>query len=492
LPGVGALKAKLLFDIIPGDYLIFAGFVKKSTMCLFYSCIYYINCYHRSSKGGVVIPIETIRQLILDSQRSDLRSFTPRDLPIQFVQDMSLSIVGSHRSGKTYRTFQLISDLLAQGLQREQVCRIQFNDLRLREATVADLSAIEQTYYALYPEKSGRETVYFIFDEIHMIEGWETFILGLLEQSNHRVCITGSTSRLLKGEIASSLRGKNYPVVLYPFSFAEFIRHYKVAPDTDTSRGQALLRNMISTFLTQGGYPGLLDAPKNIHFELLQTYWTTMVMRDIIEAHPRDRIAIETFQRFAQSIISRTACPLTVRKIGAELTDAGIGFSTPTLYKFLYYLEEAFMVFPVPFYSRSEKIKNRNYMKIYAVDWALADAVSTSGPVGITRRLENAVFMELLRRGNTVSYYRTEKEGYEIDFVAHSKHNPHAPPDLIQVCYDLGNAETRTREMRAITASAGFLGAQSATIVTLDSEETADTGGVRIRVVPGWKWLLEH
>lgn len=49
----------------------------------------------------------------------------------------------------------------------------------------------------------------FIFDEIHRIAGWEDYVLYLLTEPTHRVLVTGSTSRLLTGNIASALREQN-------------------------------------------------------------------------------------------------------------------------------------------------------------------------------------------------------------------------------------------------------------------------------------------
>ncbi|MFZ4398253.1 MAG: AAA family ATPase, partial [Kiritimatiellia bacterium] len=83
------------------------------------------------------------------------------------------------------------------------------------------------------------------------VRGVEDYVLHLLDEPKHRVLITGSTSRLLRGAIASGLRGKNMPMALYPFSFREFLRHYGVAPEPATSRGQAHLRKFLQRYLRQ-------------------------------------------------------------------------------------------------------------------------------------------------------------------------------------------------------------------------------------------------
>ncbi len=433
--------------------------------------------------------LATMQRIIADFHARPLPILTARDEPIAFVRDMSLAVVGARRSGKTYRTYQFVQDHLKRGGRLENVCRVQFNDHRLSDLTKGDLSSIDDAYYALYPEKRGREEVIFIFDEIHRIEGWEDYVLHLLDDPTHRVLITGSTSRLLRGEIAGGLRGKNMPVVLYPFSFQEFARHYAVESDVVTSRGQGHLRKLLRRYLQQGGFPGLLDAEERLHVDILQTYWDTMVLRDIIEAHPRANIPIAVFSNFAQALVARTACPFTVRAMVVGMREAGLSFTAETIYSYLRFLEEAFMVFTVPIFSASEKVRQRNYHKVYAIDWALANAVAPGEGVDPTRQLENLVYLELRRRGWEVSYFRT-LQGWEIDFVAVRKTAGRTRRMLLQVAYSVKGTAVQDRELRGLPETVRHLRADSATVVTFNDEASADLDGVRVDIVPAWKWLL--
>jgi len=430
------------------------------------------------------------QRLITDFQTRPIPRLTARDAPVRFVRGMSLAIVGARRCGKTYRTYQFVREHLATGGRIENICRLQFHDHRLSGLVAADLSSVDEAYYALFPEKRGREEVFFIFDEIHRIEGWEDYVLHLLDEPTHRVLITGSTSRLLSGAIASGLRGKNMPLALYPFSFREFLRHYGVEPDTATSRGQAHLRKFLQRYLRQGGFPGLLDAEERIHRDILQAYWDTMVLRDIIEAHPDANVSIAVFSHFAHALLARTACPFTVRGVAGGLREAGLQFSAETIYDYLRFLEEAFMVFAVPIFSVSEKVRNRNYHKIYAIDWALADAIAPGEGVEASRQLENMVYLELRRRGWEVSYFRT-RQGWEIDFVAVRKVGKSTHRMIVQVAFSIRSAEVRERELRGLSETARHLKADSTLVITLNEEEALDLEGTRVQVVPVWRWLVE-
>jgi len=433
--------------------------------------------------------LSLFQKIIKDFQLRSLPSLTQRDLKLSFIKDMSLAIVGTRRGGKTYRTFQFIQDLVQQEVQKENFCRIQFNDHRLRSLSIDHLHMIDEAFYSLYPAKQTKEVVYFIFDEIHRVTGWEDYILYLLENPMHRILLTGSTAKLLKGEIASALRGKNFSLELFPFSFREFIRHYNAEEDTISSQGQSRLRKMLQKYLDQGGFPGLLDLEGHLHIDMLQSYWDTMVLRDIIEAHPKDNINITSFTHFSQALLSRISCPMTVRKIMTNMEHAGLSFSLETLYKYLRYLEEAFMLYTIPIHSKSEKIRNRNYRKTYAIDWALADAIAPAGGVDITKKFENMIFIELLRRGYQVSYYLTKKN-YEIDFIAIKKAAREKTKQLYQICYNFHEPEVRHRELRGIKETASFMNIHDIFVITFNEEEIIDMNGFKVKVLPAWKWLL--
>ncbi len=153
---------------------------------------------------------EIFKEIIRNFQLEPIPEYTTRTLDIHEIENMSIAITGVRRAGKTYRTYQYIDSLLEIGIFMENICRIQFNDYRLRSVSLQVLSDIEVAHFSLYPEKKASENIYYIFDEIHRIEGWEDYILHLIDTPGNKVVITGSSSKLLTGDIASALRGKNF------------------------------------------------------------------------------------------------------------------------------------------------------------------------------------------------------------------------------------------------------------------------------------------
>lgn len=428
--------------------------------------------------------IETIKRIIIDYQKKDVPKLTKRDIKIEFIPNMAIGISGVRRGGKTYRTHQLAQELENAG-KKENICRIQFNDHRIVNIPAKDLHIIDDAYYSIYPEKRENEEIYFIFDEIHRIKGWEDYILYLLETSTHKVIITGSTASTLRGEFASSLRGKLYPYELFPFSFREYLTHHDIEIDAVSTKGRSYLLNGLNGYLKTGAFPGIYDINEDLRESLLRTYWDTMLLRDVIEANNNENFDASLLRYFCDTLISRIGSPMTVNKITQNLKNAGFAFNQDKIYRYLKYISDAYMFHVVEFFSESEKIRARNYKKVYCIDWALAKAVSYGAGTDITRCFENMVFLELKRRGKNVSYYTT-REGFEIDFVASDSRNN---IDLIQVAYSIEKQSVESREIRALAIAGKHLNAKSLTVVTLNDEKKLNIDGLEIKIVPAWLWL---
>ncbi|MDA3940654.1 MAG: DUF4143 domain-containing protein, partial [Spirochaetia bacterium] len=257
--------------------------------------------------------------------------------------------------------------------------------------------------------------------------------------------------------------------------------------ESNSSKGRSLLKNYFQKYIKQGGFPGLLDIPQELHEELLITYWDTMLLRDIIESHPESKINATVLRYFSDSLISQTACPMTTTKISESMKKLNFNFNIESLYKYLAYLSDAYMIRTVEFYSESQRVRARNYKKVYCIDWALAFAVSKGAGIDKTRAFENMIYIELYRRGYKISYYKT-REGFEIDFVVQDNAGS---IQLFQVNYSLEKEDVLKREIRAIELSVNFLKADKATIITVYEEDHLHGENIYILVIPAWKWLLE-
>ena len=81
----------------------------------------------------------------------------------------------------------------------------------------------------------------------------------------------------------------------------------------------------------------------------------------------------------------------------------------------------------------------------------------------------------------TINLY-VSRNGYETDFVLFKKNKP---VSLVQCCYDLSKAATKTRELRALHEASEELHCTRQVVVTWDYEETVDG----VQYIPFWKFV---
>lgn len=164
-----------------------------------------------------------------------------------------------------------------------------------------------------------------------------------------------------------------------------------------------------------------------------------------------------------------------------------------TLYSLLDHFTDAYLLFNVPLFNRSLRVRETNPKKVYAIDPGLAFAVSPAGASNVGSRLEGAVYLELRRRmrgarTGAISYYLTGG-GHEVDFLIGDAEAGYAA-ELVQVCAGPLRPETRARETRALDEAMRETGLVNSIIVTMHEWETIEVASGSIQVVPAWAWML--
>ena len=101
------------------------------------------------------------------------------------------------------------------------------------------------------------------------------------------------------------------------------------------------------------------------------------------------------------------------------------------------------------------------------------------------RMLENLVYIELLRRGKSVYFFKNPRE---CDFITEERGTV---TGAIQVCFELSR-ENRDRELVGLTGAMTTHGLTEGIILTYNQEETITVGDAVIHVLPVWKWLIGY
>ena len=414
---------------------------------------------------------------------SDLRR---REKPLPTGDGKIVTIPGVRRCGKTSRMEVLVNELLGQGISRERILWVSFDDERLVRMTSDELSMIIDAYREMYPD-IDMATVYMFFDEIQLIEGWEYFVMRLYKHYTKNIYISGSNATMLSSELKSALRGWPEEEETLPLSFREYCLFRGINTDSWLEQDTARLRNALREYNNEGGFPEIaLMSNALLKAKTLQTYFDTMLLKDLAEHYRLTNI--EVLRYFLKRIMANLTKPTSVRAIHNDIKSRGLKVSKDDLYNWANYACDTFMFLRIPNFSRSLQKAENSQPKYYCIDNGLRDAVLLPQSDDDGKKLENTVFLQLYRNRTPIDQIFYYQGKGECDFAVQRGIDI---VQLIQVTWSMGDEETRKREIRGLLEASQATGCKKLLIVTYDDEENIATAdGEVISVVPAWKWLL--
>jgi hypothetical protein len=422
---------------------------------------------------------ETFKTLITDFQERKPDNIIPREYDIPVDSRKIVSLVGVRRCGKTSILFDIINSLKKK-VPSENIIYVNFEDDRLFPTELGDLNHIMEGYYEMHPEKR-HETVYVFLDEVQNIAGWERYVRRIYDTLNIRVFVTGSSSKLLSKEIATSLRGRTLTYEIFPYSFADFLKAKGIKVNFNSSDSVSYIKNALSEYLTDGGFPETVLQSADIKRRILRDYLDLIVYKDIVE-----RYGIKN-NSLLKHIIKYSFCNIgtlvSLSKLYNDLKSQGYKLSKDTVFDYYSYLEDAYAVFSIPVFRNSIKEENRNPRKIYSVDNGFKGVYDAFVTDDFSKLYENAVFLHLRRQTPEIYYYSGKQE---VDFycVAEGK------KVLVNVSYKIDSPKTRERELNGLLEAMEYFRMSEAYLITADEEETFQQDDRTIHILPLWKWLL--
>lgn len=412
-------------------------------------------------------------------------SLHERSLQLPLNKQRIVTVTGVRRCGKSSLLHLTINRLLASGVDKEQILYIGFDDERLANMDVSDFDEILQAYRLMYPDRP-LSSVYMFFDEIQIVKGWELFVLRVYKNYCKNVYVTGSTAQMLSGEMSSALRGWPDEYTEYPLSFKEFIAFKGIKANRYTEEGAALMANMFKSYLLTGGFPqAVLANVETERVKLLQAYFNTMLFRDMIE-HYNISASPSVVRYFLKRVFNNITKPSSVNNIYNDLKSQGLKLSKDSLYQWLDYACNIFLLHKVPKYSKSIIKQSTSLSKYYVVDFALVKSVLLPQSEEKGKALENAVYMHLARHLNENEQIYYFNEGAECDFVIA---NDEGVKELIQVCWELDEFNT-PRECGGLCAASAATGCKKISIVTCNQAQSIHYGDLQINVVAAWDFML--
>ncbi len=426
--------------------------------------------------------LTTLKTLIADFHATGVPSgVIRRDLEVPLDASKVVTVIGPRRAGKTWFLFSLIEQL-RKSTDIRRIVFINFEDERLL-FEAGSLGIILDAYQQLYPNQP-LDQVYFFFDEIQDVVGWEKFVRRMVDTVSRHVFITGSSAKLLSREIATALRGRTLAYTLFPFSFREYLRAFgeaaAPAPVTTSARNRVIAR--FDRFLENGGYPEVIAFDEPTRVKTLQSYFEIMLYRDIVERFAVGRPHL--VKDFARRIVAANAQVLSIHKYYRDLKSRSVRVTKDTLYRLADHFVDTFFAIAVSKHDPSEAKQAQALKKYYINDTGMVNACEFVPAEKAGSLLETLVLLELRKHDRTVSYF---SEVNECDFIVQDRGRVVA---AIQVCLALTDANRR-RELAGLAAAMTRFGLKQGLIVTHRQEEAIKTDAGMVRIVPAWKWSLE-
>lgn len=416
-----------------------------------------------------------LKQIIIDQREMYLNnSIVYRNY--QLEENVNYCFVGIRRTGKSYMMYQQIKKLMDNGIPMEQVVYVNFEDERLLEIKADDLNVILEI--GLETAGAG-EKPYLFLDEIQNIEGWEKFVRRIADMK-YRINITGSNSKMLSSEIASTLGGRFMIVKIFPYAFSEYLSAQGKTKDYLGIIGtadKADVINMYGQYVKFGAFPELV-AIRNKR-EYLNNIYQTIYLGDIITRNKitNDFAVRLILKKIAESVMK----PISYSRLTNILKSAGAAIGKQTVINYVGYMVDAYLLFTVQNYA-AKLVGKETSPKYYFMDTGLLGLLLMDSD---TARLENLVAIELARRYGSGNVFYFENN-VEIDFYIPAANL------AVQVSYSvLDNMDTRERELGAFVKVRNFISEAKCLIISNSEDAELECDGIKVNVVPIWKWLLE-
>ena len=421
-----------------------------------------------------MVKSEILREVMLENREEVMRhEVIKRRISLDGFDRQVL--VGARRAGKSYILYGKIQELIAAGYTWNEIVYINFEDERLAGMTVDDLNMILEVHSGL----SEKRPMLFL-DEIQNVDGWERFARRIAD-NKFTVFITGSNAKMLSTDVNAALGGRYMTREVFPMQFDEYLKANgknpadKLLTATTAARGEFM--GLFEEYFQFGGFPECATLP--VKRDYLMSLYQKIFLGDIAARHRIENVfALRIlFRKLAESVKQ----PLSFTRATNIVASTGTKIGKSTVINYLGYASEAYLILPVTNIADSleDKVSNPKY---YFIDNGIISLLALDIRTSL---LENMVALKLISSYGSKDAVYFYNHGVEVDFYI-----PQTEV-AIQVCYTMNDTEgTFERETKALLKLQSRLSCRRNIIVTYDDEGIVEMEGVKIEVIPAWKFLL--
>lgn len=351
-------------------------------------------------------------------------------------------VTGIRRCGKSYLLFSLFKNyLLENGTDESHIIEIAFDSFENKKYRNPEI---------LYPYVKNLikddKMYYILFDEVQLLDEFESVLNGFMRMNNVDVYVTGSNAKFLSKDVITEFRGRGDELHMNPLSFAEFMSVY----DGNKYDGW-------NEYVLYGGLPPVvLLSTSEQKIEFLKYLFKETYINDIIGRHNiKNKAEFEELIDILSSAIGSLTNPKKLCDTFKSKKNKVI--SSATIKNYLDYLCDAFVVNKASRYD----IKGRKYIdtpqKYYFTDIGLRNARINFRQIEENHTMENIIFNELVNRNlnvdvGLVNVVQNDKNGnpirkqLEVDFVC----NKGSKRYYVQSAFAIPDSEKMAQESNSL------------------------------------------
>ncbi|RMF29015.1 MAG: ATP-binding protein [Bacteroidetes bacterium] len=228
-----------------------------------------------------------------------------------------------------------------------------------------------------------------------------------------QLLVTGSSSLDLASQTRESLVGRKAEFVLYPISFAEMVAH----------QGYLSERSLLEHRMVYGYYPEVVTHDLDYGRRVLMDLVDGLMYKDLLtlEQLKKPTLLVKLLQALALQVGQEVRYSELAHLIGS---DPG------TVERYIHLLEETFVVFRLPSFSRNLRNEIKKGRKVYFFDTGIRNAlIKNFSPLELRQDVgalwENFLVVERMKRHHYAGhpfnayFWRTTAQ-QEIDYLEES------------------------------------------------------------------------
>lgn len=331
---------------------------------------------------------------------------------------------GVRRCGKSTILEMIQDELKNRGIEQERIISKRYTEMDIDENY-----ASKEMYAELKSLIADKGRCYLFIDEPQEVDNWEKVVNSLFESEDVDIYITGSNSKLMSSEISTYLTGRYVSINCYTLSFKEYL-NFKGKPEADA-------KDMFEEYLQFGGFPiiGISNFDTRSAYQVVDGIYSAVITRDISKRHRiRNK---DLFDRVVKYIIENVGKTFSANSIVKFLKNEKRSLSVESIYNYIKWLSEAFIIYPCQRYDLQGKSILKTQEKYYLSDISIKYSKMGFNKQMTSAMLENIVYLEMKRRGYDV--YIGKNDTKEIDFVGIRRDEK----IYAQVCVELPTESTR-------------------------------------------------